>query len=369
MNDLLLLYSHCIIVKGISRAVICDLQRKKIHPVPNAFAELFEDGRYFNVPEIISQLDADGQEILSDYLKFIEENELAFYCSAGDLELFPKMPEEWLFPAKISHCILDADNDFFYFDEDFLQQLEPLCCNFIQFRFFKEASWSELKRIMDIISPSQIKSVEIILPYKEEDTFYQNVELLVTKYKKISILTVSGASVSKIYKEGNYGIGYIIQTDTKINSEIHCGVVHSSLFSINIPVYTESLAHNTCLHRKVGIDSKGNIKNCPSMKENFGNIKNSSLKNAVDHPEFQKYWNITKDEIIKCKECEFRHVCTDCRAYIDDPENIFSAPLKCGYNPYTCEWEEWSNNPLKEKAIHQYRMPDLVKSIPSPKAN
>ena len=48
-------------------------------------------------------------------------------------------------------------------------------------------------------------------------------------------------------------------------------------------------------------------------------------------------------------------------AYLEDPENILSKPLKCGYNPYTCEWEEWSTNPLKQKAIEYYGMQDLVK--------
>ncbi|KMQ64842.1 hypothetical protein ACM46_11515 [Chryseobacterium angstadtii] len=369
MNELMLLYSHCIIVKGASRSVICDLQRKNIHPVPNAFAELFGNGRYFNVPEIMRQLDDEGKEILNEYLEFMEQNELAFRCSHDELAFFPEMSEEWLFPAHISHCLLDADRDFFYFNEDFLKQLERLCCNFIQFRFFQEASWAELKRIMDIICPSQIKSIELIIPYKEEDFFYQDIEILVKKYKKISILTISGASVAKMYKQGHHGSGYIMQTDTKIGSEIHCGVVHSSLFSVNISTYTESLKFNSCLNRKISVDAEGNIKNCPSMKESFGNIKDRSLNEAVDDPEFKKYWTITKDQITKCKDCEFRHVCTDCRAYLDHPEDRYSAPLKCGYDPQTCEWEDWSTNPLKEKAIHEYRMQELVKSMTFSKNN
>jgi hypothetical protein len=35
-------------------------------------------------------------------------------------------------------------------------------------------------------------------------------------------------------------------------------------------------------------------------------------------------------------------------------------PLKCGYNPYTCEWEEWSTNPLKQKAIGYYGMRSII---------
>jgi len=37
-----------------------------------------------------------------------------------------------------------------------------------------------------------------------------------------------------------------------------------------------------------------------------------------------------------------------------------SKPLKCGYSPYTNEWEEWSTNPLKQKAIDFYDMREII---------
>ena len=29
---------------------------------------------------------------------------------------------------------------------------------------------------------------------------------------------------------------------------------------------------------------------------------------------------------------------TDCRAYIQDKNNIYSKPAKCNYDPYNAEW-------------------------------
>lgn len=102
------------------------------------------------------------------------------------------------------------------------------------------------------------------------------------------------------------------------------------------------------------------------MPESYGNIKDTTLEEALNKPGFKKYWNVTKDMIEVCKDCEFRYVCTDCRAYterttFDKKEIDLSKPLKCGYNPYTNEWAEWSTNPLKQKAIEYYGMQDLVK--------
>ena len=65
------------------------------------------------------------------------------------------------------------------------------------------------------------------------------------------------------------------------------------------------------------------------MSQSFGNIKDTTLEEALCHPDFKKYWNITKDQIEVCKDCEFRHICTDCRAYIEEPDNQYSKPLKC----------------------------------------
>lgn len=53
----------------------------------------------------------------------------------------------------------------------------------------------------------------------------------------------------------------------------------------------------------------------------------------VGSEEFRKLWNIKKDDIEICKECELRYVCQDCRAYIANPENIHSKPRKCTYTP------------------------------------
>ncbi len=95
------------------------------------------------------------------------------------------------------------------------------------------------------------------------------------------------------------------------------------------------------------------------MSQSFGNIKNTNLEEALKHKDFKKYWNLTKGHIEVCKDCEFRYICTDCRAfteqiYFDKNQRDISKPLKCGYNPYTTEWEEWSTNPLKQKAIQYY---------------
>lgn len=70
----------------------------------------------------------------------------------------------------------------------------------------------------------------------------------------------------------------------------------------------------------------------------FGHINKTSLKNVSLKDEFINLWSINKDQVLVCKDCEFRHICTDCRAYLKDPSDLYSKPLKCNYDPYTAQW-------------------------------
>ena len=79
-----------------------------------------------------------------------------------------------------------------------------------------------------------------------------------------------------------------------------------------------------------------------------------SIRDVFTNDEFRTLWSITKDIISICKDCEFRYNCSDCRAFISDKNNIQSKPLKCGYNPYTNTWEDWSLNELKTYESQKY---------------
>ena len=69
------------------------------------------------------------------------------------------------------------------------------------------------------------------------------------------------------------------------------------------------------------------------MKEHFGHVSDTTLTSVVHQDGFKKFWNITKDDIETCSECELRYVCQDCRAYTREADNPYSKPLKCKYDP------------------------------------
>lgn len=353
-KDYIKLFTDCQIVMGKNRAIICDLQRIKYVFIPISLASLFNRQGILDLRTIRSKLDNDNFAIFKDYLKLLQFHEFIFDCTKNEAARFPAISLEFDYPATISNAILDFDKNSRHdlkaiIDTFFI----PANCRYIQIRSFDEVDMLFLDKIIHDINSSFIKAIDLIIK-NSNDFSYEKLAKWVFNNKKIRSLTIHSSPENKIIQNENYGFSVVVAIKQKITSENHCGIIHHSTFSINIETFTESQKNNTCLNRKLAIDKEGNIKNCPSMNNNFGNVKNTSLKKVFRNPDFKKYWQINKDSIDVCKDCEFRHICTDCRAYIENPENPFSKPLKCGYNPYTNEWSEWSSNPLKQKAIHYY---------------
>lgn len=73
------------------------------------------------------------------------------------------------------------------------------------------------------------------------------------------------------------------------------------------------------------------------MQKSFGAIRKTALADALANIDFKKLFTIHKDQIDVCKDCQFRYICTDCRAYLD---NLFAKPAKCKYDPYQHIWHE-----------------------------
>ena len=162
---------------------------------------------------------------------------------------------------------------------------------------------------------------------------------IVKKYPRIGSIIVFSAPFFKNIPITD-PVSNFLFVEENINEENSCkGYISKQYFSIDTKLFVESQLHNTCLNRKICIDADGEIKNCPSMKRSFGNIKDTTLKEAIEKPGFKELWFICKDKIDVCKDCEFRHMCTDCRAFIKDPDNIYSQPAKCPYNPYIAKWQ------------------------------
>jgi SPASM domain peptide maturase of grasp-with-spasm system len=350
-NEHLVLFETCVVTIGATTSIIFDLQRGDYFTIPNSFGNFIKENNGKKVADIYAIYGDESKEVVDEYLEFLMENEMAFFSNHP--ELFPSLGNKWNEPAKITNAIIDFDKSS-DINQTIFSDIQNLGVRHLQLRFLEEFESLDLKKILTLCISEEFESIEIVLKYTKEFSdplFFKN---LCISFPTISLITVMNAPEDHYFHDQLNNFGHISFSSMPLDGVKSCGLTCKEYFSINIKTYTESLNHNSCLNRKISIGADGNIKNCPSMKESFGNIKNVTLEEALAQKGFKKHWNTTKDKIKVCKDCEFRYICTDCRAYVEDPNDKFSKPLKCGYDPYTGIWSEWSTNPLKQKAIKFY---------------
>jgi len=339
------LFANCLVVKGYSRGTICDLHRGKVYFVPNHIIEFFSQEKiHLSSIEENQEYKKWSQVFLETEIGFITKNP----------ELFPDIELHWDTPELINNVIIEADSLNL---EDFVKvmiQLNELKVKHMEIRFYKTIRTDILEILPDLLKKGSVKSAYAYIPFKPN--IKSLIEDLLSRSNQLMYILIHSSPI----ENNNQKEERVTYLPYALDNNLHCGMITTDYFSITIKTFTESQKYNTCLNRKVAICDNGDIKNCPSMSNSHGNINQDQIKQIVKTKAFQNVWNISKDQISVCRDCEFRYVCTDCRAYIENPDDIYSKPLKCGYDPYTNVWEDWATNPLKKKAVEFYEMKGIA---------
>ncbi|MCW3466147.1 grasp-with-spasm system SPASM domain peptide maturase [Chitinophaga nivalis] len=334
----LYLYANCYPVKGYTRTMICDLQLKKLYFVDNTYFTILTELRTHTIGEVADMLEDEAD--YAEYEKFIRyllNKELA--AIVDDLDVFPPISMEWDHPAIITNSIIDIRDEFPDFQKIFTQ-LDELGCHAIQIRAFTHLSPRHITAILALTSGKNFRSVQLLFGYKKEKTGFTSLSKIAIKYPIAALVVYD--TPDEAYRKNNAAatkppnLTYLKQDITSCES---CGIIN--LESLQVPSlqgFIENITLNSCLNRKISIDEQGEIKNCPSMKKSYGNIKNTTLKSVIDHTNISALWPINKDAIEVCKDCEYRYICTDCRAYTTHSDNLYAKPAKCKYDPYTAKW-------------------------------
>lgn len=105
------------------------------------------------------------------------------------------------------------------------------------------------------------------------------------------------------------------------------------------------LAHSyhACLAGKIAVTEAGEVLPCVFARNlPCGNLHSQSLADILRGEPLQSVWRTTKDAVTKCKDCEYRYACPDCRPLAQSlsPSGAWNAaPADCAYDPYTGVWK------------------------------
>jgi SPASM domain peptide maturase of grasp-with-spasm system len=334
----ILMFECCQMTKGYSRALLVDFQRREIEFLDNEIYSIFYEGRNKKetLKTILTLYSDEEKKIVEEYFTYLLDKEYAFLCSPDEIALFPSLNLEWDNPSVITNCLIDlnlnvADLEPYY---QAIEQLQNLGCEHLQIRDFYGCNTAVIEKLLNKCTNTIVFKIELLLKYLPAYTleYFNN---LLQKYPIINELILHSAGFSKQIPQETTQIFYI--TTQVIDKHTHCGVVSPAYFNLSLEHFTESVNFNSCLNRKISIDENGLIKNCPSMKTSFGHISNTTFHDVILNKGFTDLWNVKKDQIETCSVCEFRHICTDCRAFHSTDLN-YNKPSKCTYDPINMVW-------------------------------
>ena len=352
LNNYFSLYASCIPVNGAVNYVICDLDRGKIQYIPYELFKILTDYKNLKLHEVLNNFEEADSSIILEYFSFLVENELGFYTNSP--HSFPELDKVFHEPEIINNSIIEINTESNIEDINlFLNQISDFGCKYLEIRIFSDLDIFILFNSLIDFSKSSIQNITIhSVCSKSNFQTFLNLHESEPRISQCYLYIEEMLSDDLCSELRNSGIEVL---NTQL-SNLNCGVISQPSFSCKTSTYLESVSNNTCLNRKVSMDTSGNIKNCPSMANNFGNIRINSIQEILDNSEFHKLWKLKKDEIEVCKSCEFRYVCTDCRAFLINPEEITSKPLKCGYDPYTGISLNWADIVHNKLTFIKYQM-------------
>ncbi|WP_293914759.1 MULTISPECIES: grasp-with-spasm system SPASM domain peptide maturase [unclassified Sphingobacterium] len=354
------LYSDIYITKGYNRILISDLGRSISKLYPLELHELIEELKSSSIESVLENYDLESKTIVEEYIGYLLEKEYGFVTEGDWDKNFLPLSYEYHDHQQISNLFIEVEK--LEIPATLIQSIANLRISHLVIFCRSAASAQELIDFEKAFDNTAVEGLKLYSAYSPElnADFLENVH---NQTQRIYHLVFFQCEKTPVLQN----TGYRFTLDFKRDSlSIHsCGKVNVDYFNTNMPKVLEAINHNSCLHKKLGIDIDGNIRNCPVMPQSFGNINTMTLEEVLQQGAVQQYWNMTKDEITVCRDCEFRNVCTDCRAFTErshynESGLDISKPLKCGYDPYSNEWTEWSLNPLKEIAITYYGFEKLA---------
>jgi len=316
------------IVKGYTRSIIYDLKNYKYYFIPSKLALLLEEYRTFNIELWKKHFPLFETSLLESYLNYLLNFQLII-----PIDNTFKFEELKLTPPshKFTNTILRTRKDI---DDIITSKIINAGIKHLHLIITEKISHSHL--VSTCIKLKQFVSIEF---YCASTSTEQELISLSNEFPNIRKLFIFNRDKNRKIETSHPEMGETYLIKDRID-KISCGYISQEYFSTNMEMFNYSHSCNTCLGGKLSIDENNQIKNCLFLKKTFGNILNTNIINLLHNKEFTSSWFICKDQIGVCSDCEYRYMCSDCRAFIEDSRIQTSKPLKCSYNPYIVKWEE-----------------------------
>ena len=298
-SEYLVMYAHCIPIKGKEQGAIYNFHTGNIIPVPNSMIALIDYMKIYTTGECKDIVDSEAS--YWEYFNYLKQNDLAFLTS--EPTRFPPIKPIFYSPECVKQAVIEYVIGGFD-DKKLFSNLNTLLCKHVELRLpDNNLTSSQLETIISNTIKSTIRSIDIHCKFNSllNET---DLESLTARYKKINFINLYGAPNNNVNAKS-----YIRFTTADYETLITRNFPKDVLI-VNMPYFSESHDYNPYYNKKICVDKNGNIKNCLRHKKTFGNIDNSNeILNIHNNDDFTFLWKIKPDLIEGVKESELRY-CT-----------------------------------------------------------
>jgi len=332
-----ILPTNCFIVDGAERSIIYDLQRGDYGILTGELAAAIRNCTSGSFKDLFSELPPEDLDFYEPFIEELITNDYLIPVDAIEVPYFEHMSTTWNYPYEVSNAIIEYSSRSSYDLIEALKKIDQLGCQAVEIRFTDAWDLPFYEQLSKGIDGMIFRHIDMLICFKQgqEDQFMFELKQLhpaffcITQYqspedKMLKNIAAEYAGLKRVQK--NY-------TDL-----VNDHGVYPKNFYINKDFFLESLQHHTYFNGKVVIMADGQVRNATNHPHTFGHINEVDLALLMKNPDFTLLWNIPKDNIRICKDCEFRYMCMDSRIPFKNDKNEWEYEDTCNYDPYNCQW-------------------------------
>ncbi|MCB9743489.1 MAG: hypothetical protein H6741_34405 [Alphaproteobacteria bacterium] len=279
-------HANVLPVLGHSRALVCDLQRRRAHAILPALVQLIAeaDGEPLSAlrDRFGGRLDVQLDRLLRELLA-LDLIQLSPWPEAPELEL------DFAHPARITNAVLDYDADSTYDLRARFAELQALGCEHALLRV-KGAGLAEA--LLERIAGQR----PLALQLRVEGERPEAMQALLARWPRVLELVLHGHPPGRE--------GRLLTLPEPLLFELPEQPVAEDM-AVNIEQAAESLAHDPFSHRKAFITAQGQ----PSDGRRV--FRDRPLIELIEDPDFTARWHVPRAQVAGCAGCARRRVCVD----------------------------------------------------------
>jgi len=323
------------VVRGYRRSAVHDFQRNYFRYVPNDLSVVLDTIEGFT-PAQARMLFREDECTFGEYLQLLEDREYVFLVEPELHKCFTDLDTTFRTPSVITNAIIDlGSHPSIEFLGGCVELLRELRCFHVLFRWPEGTSMEALGSVAEHMDNTHFENVQFMYDECWAEGV-QGAQKLIEQWPWLSTVYLTHAGEDEWVKEPNP-----VRSVVRVRSGMNDVNVDRKRLLVQQRLYNESQHHNTFANRKLHVAETGTFGNTPTSLDRwrFQGVDLSHIPGIISSDQFRSQWDIPKNGIDVCRDCEHRHMCVDPILTMQRPDGSCFRPKECAYNPYICKWK------------------------------